>query len=240
MMRKAVWWVIGAAIAILLMDNIVMPLFVRKGHEFELPNVTALPVEEAETLLANLGLELQITGEEHSPARLEGTILSQEPPAGTLVKSGRPVNVVVSKGGQLVRLPYLVGVTIRQASLTLSDAGLVSGDVEWVFSDSLPPDVVMATLPEAGALVPKGSRVQLIVNQGGTQETVPMPNLVGAPLEEARDALSDLGLELGVVIRQQARDLLPGTVLEQSEPAGDPVRRGEVIDLVIAAAEADA
>lgn len=240
MMSKAIWWILGFAVAVIIMDSVVMPLFVRQGQEFPLPNVVALQVDEASRVLEEHGVSLVISGEEHSPARLEGSILSQEPPGGTLVKSGRSVQVVVSKGGQLIRLPYLVGVTVRQASLTLADAGLVSGDIEWAYSDSLPPDIVVATTPDAGTLVPKGSRVRLVVNQGGNLDTVAMPNLVGTQLTQTRDSLEKLGLELGVVIRQQATDLLPGTVLEQSEPGGVMVRRGAVIDLVVAGEEGDA
>jgi beta-lactam-binding protein with PASTA domain len=79
-----------------------------------------------------------------------------------------------------------------------------------------------------------------VVNQGGNLDTVAMPNLVGTQLTQSRDSLEKLGLELGVVIRQQATDLLPGTVLEQSEPGGIMVRRGAVIDLVVAGEEGDA
>jgi serine/threonine-protein kinase len=240
MRKKILWWVVSLALAVLLFDNLIMPLFVRKGEEFPLPDVTAITTEDARRMVEELDLELVIAGSEHSPARLEGTVLSQEPPAGTLVKRGRPVAVVISKGSELVRLPYLAGVTVRQASLSITDVGLVPGDIEWVYSDSLPPEVVLATFPAAGALVPKGSRIQLLVNQGGSQDTLAMPNLVGARLPEAVDLLRDLGLELGVAIRQHATDLLPGTVLEQSEPAGDMVRRGEVIDLVVASEEGEA
>jgi serine/threonine-protein kinase len=239
-MRKAILWVGGLLLFVLVMDSFVMPIFVRKGQEFPLPDVTAITMEEARRAVENLGLELHIVGSEHSPARLEGTVLSQEPPAGTMVKPGRPVEVVISKGSELVRLPYLAGVTVRQASLSLSDLGLVSGDVRWVFSDSLPPEVVTATDPGAGALVPKGSHVTLYVNQGSGQDTLAMPNLVGTTLQDAADLLQKLGLELGVAIRQHAADLVPGTVLEQSEPEGGMVRRGDVIDLVVAAREGEA
>ena len=238
-MRKALWWFLSGLLLIFAMDSIVMPLFVRKGQEFPLPDVTALTTEEARATVEALGLELHVVGSEHSPARLEGTVLSQEPLAGTMVKLGRPVEVVISKGGELVRLPYLAGVTLRQASLSLSDLGFLPGDIDWVYSDSLPPEVVIETQPSAGALVPKGSRIRLVVNQGGAQDTLAMPGLVGTQLQDASETLRKLGLELGVVIRQYAADLLPGTVLEQSEPAGEMVRRGEVIDLVIAAKEGD-
>jgi serine/threonine-protein kinase len=240
MMRKAIWWGGSLLLAVLVMDQFVMPAFVRRGEEFPLPDVTSLTTEEARARVEELGLELQLAGSEYSPARLEGTVLSQEPPAGTLVKPGRPVAVIISKGSELVRVPYLVGVTVRQANLTLSDQGLVPGDIDWGYSDSLPAEVVLESQPGAGTLLPKGGRVRLVVNQGGRQDTLSMPNLVGSTLQEASSRLEALGLELGVAIRQYSKDLLPGTVLEQSEPAGSPVRRGEVIDIVVSAEEGDA
>lgn len=239
-MRKLIWGIVAIGLAVFAMDIFVMPIFVRRGQEFPLPDVTAMQEEKARAELEDMGLSLLVTGQEHSPASLEGTILSQIPLAGTMVKPGRPVEVVISKGSQMVRVPYLAGVTVRQATLTLSDAGLVPGDIDWTYSDSLPPEVVIATTPEAGGLLAKGSRVRLLVNQGGEQETVAMPNLVGEQLREAASVLEALGLELGVAIRQQAEDLLPGTVLEQSEPAGESVKRGEVVDLVVAAEEGEA
>lgn len=232
---------LGVLIALVLfMDNVVMPLFVRRGQEFPLPDVTAMQEKEARELLNELRLELQVTGEEHSPARLEGTILSQEPPAGTLVKPGRPVAVVISKGSQMVRVPALAGVTVRQAALTLTDLGLVAGAIEWAHSDTLPTDVVISSSPDAGVLLQKGGQVQLVVNQGGTEDMISMPNLVGTLLPAASHTLDSLGLELGVIIRQEAKDLLPETVIEQSEPAGEKVQRGEVVDIVIVGKEGGA
>ena len=240
MMRKLLVGGVFVVLAVLLVDKLIMPVFVRMGQEFPLPDITTLTTEAAGQALEDLGLELQVVSAEYSPASLEGTVLSQEPLAGTLVKPGRPVSVVIAKGSELVRLPFLTGVTVRQANLTLSDVGLVPGDIEWAYSDSLPPEVVLASQPHAGTLVPKGSRVILFVNQGGLQETVAMPNLVGTTLSDATELLREMGLELGVAIRQYAKDLLPGTVLEQSEPPGEMVRRGEVVDLVVAAVEGEA
>ena len=240
MKTKLLWGFAGVVMAVLLMDNLFMPMFVRTGEEFALPDVTALTTEEARSAVEELGLELQIAGSKHSPARLEGTVLSQEPLAGTMVKQGRPVAVIVSKGSQLVRLPYLAGSTVRQASLTLADLGLVPGEIEWSYTDSLPPEVLLTTFPPSGALVPKGSRVGLVVNQGSSLDSLAMPDLVGTRLADAAEILGELGLEFGVVIRQSVTDLLPGTVLEQSEPAGEWVRLGDVVDFVVAAKEGDA
>jgi serine/threonine-protein kinase len=238
-LRVALWWGGTLLLAVLVMDQFVMPAFVRRGEEFPLPDVTSLSMEDARARLEELGLVLQLAGSEYSPARLEGTVLSQEPPAGTLVKTGRPVAVVISKGSEMVRVPYLVGVTVRQAHLTLSDLGLVPGDIDWGYSDSLPPEVVLESNPGAGTLIAKGGRVALVVNQGGVQDTLAMPNLVGMALEQAGAQLTSLGLELGVTIRQYSKDLIPGTVLEQSEPPGTFVKRGDVIDVVVAAKESD-
>ena len=83
LMRKVIWWGVGFVAFVLFMDSVVMPLFVRKGEEFPLPDVTSLPITDARKTVEALGLELEIIGSEHSPARLEGTVLSQEPPGNS-------------------------------------------------------------------------------------------------------------------------------------------------------------
>ena len=79
MKTKLAWTFGGILLAIFIMDSLVMPMFVRRGEEFALPDVTSLTTEEARSIVEAMGLELLVAGSKHSPARLEGTVLSQEP-----------------------------------------------------------------------------------------------------------------------------------------------------------------
>ncbi len=217
----------------LIVNNIVMPAITRHEAEFSLPNVEGMTIAEADPVLREAELELTITSEEYHPDKPTGTILSQFPSGGTLVKSGRRVKVVISLGQKAVAVPDLRGFSIRQAKLNLETEGFVLGDIEWTSTDSLPEKVVVFSYPSAGTKIPYGSNVNLMVNQGPYQRTVFVPRLIGLSLEEATSRLEEKGLAIGLVTDKVNENFLPQTVLEQSEDPGTELLPGEEVDIVI-------
>ena len=64
--------------------------------------------------------------------------------------------------------------------------------------------------------------------------TVVVPTLEGLPLDGAKQALSDAGLQLGTVIQRNDKSQPAGTVLEASETAESEVAPRTVVNLVVA------
>jgi serine/threonine-protein kinase len=220
-----------------LVDDIIMPIVTRHGSEFELPEITGYQFKDSEYLLSKLDLSVEVISEEYHPDKPEGTILSQYPPAGTMVKSGRTVKVVTSIGQKLVPIPPLAGFSVRQAKLNVEAAGLILGDIAWTFSDSLPERVVVFSYPPSGTEIPIGSMVNLMVNRGRLSGIVYMPRLVGRSYEEAESLLVALDLKPGLVTTVRNENYLPGTVLEQSVEMATELEVGEEIDLIISTTE---
>ena len=105
---------------------------------------------------------------DESPA---GTILSQEPPAGSIRKIGEDqarcqMRVVVSMGPEKVTLPDLVGQNASVAAAELRRMGLVVNTRQDDASASA-AGVVTATNPPAGSVVQVGTTVCLSVSPGG-------------------------------------------------------------------------
>ncbi len=221
----------------LLADDIVMPIITRHGSEFELPNITGYEIKDSEYLLSKMELNIDIISEEFHPDKAEGTVLSQYPPAGTMVKSGRTIKVVTSIGQKLVPIPPLAGFSVRQAKLNIEASGLILGDIAWTFSDSLPERVVVFSYPPTGTEIPIGSMVNLMVNRGRLSGIVFMPRLVGRSYEEADSLLTELELKVGLVTTVRNENYLPGTVLEQSVEMATELEVGEEIDLIISTTE---
>jgi beta-lactam-binding protein with PASTA domain len=224
-------------ILFIIMNEIVMPAITRHGAEFPLTNIVGMTVVEAEPILRQGDLRLEITSEEYHPDKPTGTILSQFPVGGTMVKSGRTIKVVTSLGQKAVEVPDLRGFSIRQARLKLEAAGFTLGDVEWTLADSLPEKVVVFSYPQAGTKIPYGSDVNLMVNRGPYQQTVFVPRLIGLSLDEATLRLEEKGLKVGLVTRIIDENYLPETVMEQSEDAGSELLPGEEVDLVISSTD---
>jgi len=218
---------------LLLVDRVIMPVVVHSGREYLLPDITNLSLKEAEEILQKKDLSLKVLAEEYNPSKPPGTILSQSPNPRAKVKKGRIVKVVVSKGEKIVQVPNLKGVSLRQAGLMLEEEGLEVGEINWIPSDSLPENVVVGSSPSFGLSVPLGMSVNLEVSLGVSPDTVMMPNLAGKSLEEARNILKELSLEIGEIKYEAKQRLPPGTILEQFPEEGTKIPRGSNIDLTV-------
>lgn len=221
----------------LFIDKLLMPVITRHGSEFELPNIVSYEYRDAREILKMFDLKIEIISEEYHADKTEGTVLSQYPSAGTMVKSGRIIKVVTSIGQKAVTVPPLAGFSVRQAKLNIEAANLILGDIAWTFSDSLPERVVVFSYPASGTEIPMGSPVNLMVNRGRLSGIVFMPRLVGRSLDEAVTILDDLGLKVGLVTHVRDENYLPETVLEQSVEEAAELEIGEEIDLIVSTTE---
>ncbi|MFQ5606424.1 MAG: PASTA domain-containing protein [Candidatus Zixiibacteriota bacterium] len=235
--QRALAWIgvvfVASLFSFLIFDNLIMPLIIRQGSEFELPNVVGMEKLEATALLEKEGLTLEVTSEEYNPSFRDGAVLSQYPLAGTNIKSGRIIKVVTSLGEKDVLVPQITGVSVRQAKLDLETVGLRIGEISWTYTDTLPEKLVVFAFPGVGDTVSIGSRVNVLVNRGRGRGVTYMPDLVGLSLQEARDLLIIKGLKVGLVMSRRDENYLPETVLEQSEDEATELEVGEEIDLVV-------
>lgn len=217
----------------IIVNNLVMPIITRHGSEFPLPKIIGMTVPDAKPVLAEAKLGIDITSQEYHADKPSGTILSQFPVAGTMVKSGRTIRVVISLGQKDVPVPDVHGFSVRQASLNLEGSGFTVGQIQWTSVDSLPEKVVVFSYPAAGTMVSYGSAINLMVNRGMSQQTVLVPKLVGLSLTDATKKLEDAGLKVGLVTRTVDENYLPETVLTQSEEPGAELLPGEAVDLTV-------
>jgi beta-lactam-binding protein with PASTA domain len=227
-------WIFLTAILLLLLDRVIMPQLVRHNQQIVVPDVVEMTVAEAESTLADRGLQLAETGREYDPFIPPGMVLSQQPEGGSLVKGkGRAISVVVSRGGEKVTVPNLQGVSLRQARLLLERVNLGLGKISWMYTEDFPEEVVISSAPGYKAEVYQGEVIDLLVSQGPVPSTATVPDFRGQSLEGAILLAQDSGLKIGTIIYHQDENLLPETVLEQSVEAGEEVPRESVIDLVV-------
>lgn len=137
-------------------------LVVSKGRQpATVPDVTGMTVDEATAALTAAGLTLGSSSEEYSDTVAEGGIISSSPAAGADgVFRGDAVDVVVSKGPEMVAVPSVQGMSESEARKALEDAGL-----QVTTSDVLGGlfGTAHSTDPKAGEKVRKGSTVTLYV-----------------------------------------------------------------------------
>ena len=127
----------------------------------EVPDVRQQSSANAQALLGQVSLRLQVTGSQ-STVQAAGFVLTQDPVAGSRVPTGSAVSVVMSAGG-LVVVPQLLGMAQGAAVQTLKGLNL-GFDSEVVVNLSRPPGTVIAQDPSAGAQVPFGTVVFMTVS----------------------------------------------------------------------------
>jgi serine/threonine-protein kinase len=202
--------------------------------EVVVPDLRGKPVEQAQAILADAGLRLEVLRREHHDRYPVNTVLDQTPPPGMRVREGRVIQVVVSQGPEMVQVPDVTNRPLHEARILITQARLRLGEVREAYHDRVPRGVVIAQEPAAQARVPRSSTVRLVVSKG--PELIEVPDLVGLTLDEARARLAPLGLSLERVRYAPREDAAPGTVVEQVPPPGAPVRRGEGVTVLIATA----
>jgi eukaryotic-like serine/threonine-protein kinase len=227
-------WLILLTVAYVAVDYWVMPTFAGQfKHKATVPAVIGLKTDSAEAMLDRLKLEFMLDSTSDYSVKIPaGHILSQFPAAGTVVKEGRRVWVKVSKGFKAVDIPQLRGLSVRQAEITLQQAGLKVGRVAEVLHAAIPAGAIIGTVPPAGAKVEMGRKVDIQVSSGVRAAVTVMPALRGRSLNQAKEQLRDLGLTLGKVSSRKESRSLPNTVLEQNPAAGKPLN-GQAVDLIL-------
>ena len=101
----------------------------------------------------------------------EGTIMTQNPPAGSHVTpedaaSGITISLTVSKGAQMRELPAVEGMALEKASEDIAKQGLL-GTAEYAYDSKYAEGIVVGYKDKnAGETVEYGTNVVLIVSKG--------------------------------------------------------------------------
>ena len=203
-------------------------LLVSKGPQlFPLPKLTGGTLDEAKRALNAAEMALGTVAEKFDENAAAGTVLSQDPTAGTSVRHGTPVAMVVSKGPQPIPVPSVVGKAEDDAVAAIEAAGLAAEVApDELFDRNVPEGAVVGQSPANGTLT-RGGTVTLTISKG--PRMVNVPSYIGKQASEAEQALKKLGFE---VRRNNILGGFFGTVRDQS-PVDREVPEGSVITITV-------
>jgi len=129
-----------------------------------IPPLVGGTAEAAAAQLQAAGLRVGATTEQPSDLA-RGLVISTSPAAGAVVDPGGPVDLVVSRGVEDVEVPNLVPKGIGRTRKMLQEAGLLVGTIRVEYDEDYGGNVVLRQTPAAGTRAPKGSKVDLVVNE---------------------------------------------------------------------------
>ena len=190
--------------------------------------MAGLPLAAAQAALTKQGLTTTTTSA-YSRQVPSGSVISATPAAGTRVRPGAPVALLVSKGVEQLAVPDETGKSQSEAGAVLAAAGFGT-TVTTAFSDTVPQGTVIDQSPRNGT-AGRGSTIALIVSKG--PDVVVVPDL-GGSLDRATAQLTALGLKARVLRLPGG----PGTVLQQNPRPGQmtyrvTVHRGTTVTLYV-------
>ncbi|MDO8949755.1 MAG: PASTA domain-containing protein [Actinomycetota bacterium] len=156
------WLIISviAALVIVILAIAGVVLTLRSGL-IAVPALTGRSGIEAHAVLENADLKMIDGGQRFSVTVPRGSVISQEPTAGSLVRRGDVVTVIVSAGSESQSMPDVVGLAIQKAQSQLQLLGF-RVTVETIEA-SATEGTVMESYPAAGFEVRSGTNVRLSV-----------------------------------------------------------------------------
>ncbi|MFC7492093.1 MULTISPECIES: Stk1 family PASTA domain-containing Ser/Thr kinase [unclassified Knoellia] len=201
-------------------------LLVSKGPErYVVPPLPGTSQAEATNQLTAANLVTGKITEAFSEDVDDGQVISTNPKAGTQLKRGTAVALVVSKGRQPITVENFTGKSLDSAQDTLGKAGLVVEVTGEENDDTIPDGSIIRQDPAGGNLF-KGDKVSVVVSKGPVLVTVP-GGLIGKQFTEVKGLLEGLGLK--VTERQAIPGINFGTVQGLNPGSGDQVRKGSEI-----------
>ncbi len=222
----------GTIVGIALLFNLFMTLLVG-GRQITVPDVRGMPEDIAASVLGDEDLKYQIIGDEFSVEYPESTVSSQNPQPGQVVKQGRKIVLMMSRGGEFKDVPYCVGKPLRTARIILGKSGLLVGNVTRVSWRGGYPEEVLSTEPLPGTSVVRGTPVNILVNEGSRGDLLIMPDLRRQSYLGVKMKLERLGLFVQESSMDERFNPLRSRIVLHDPPVGHVVSRGDTVTLII-------
>ncbi len=194
-----------AAVTVLVVVLIIvfsLNYYTRHGSGIPVPKLIGMQISRASAILDEQGFQYKIDSV-YLPDKDPGTVVQQDPDPATNVKENRTIYLtVITKLAPNVSLPALENIAFREAEATLTNFGLKLGDTSYR-SDIARNRVLEVRFAgeaiKAGAKLPKGSKIDLILGDGKGASEVDIPDLTNQELDAAKFVISQSGLTLGTV-----------------------------------------
>ena len=229
-----------SAILVLFIVIVIVFAFVvmgKKVKDVKVPDVTNMTVEEAIAELEKYGFEYT-TKEENSSEVEEGHVISTSPKAGSTRKEGTVITIIESIGGEYYTVEDLTGKNYVEIKAKLELMG-IKVIVEKKDVDN--PDDYKGKENEIIDQNPSYNKEEELKLEKGDSITLYIPNIVDVypdmvaekwTLEDAQAFADEYGITLDITEKESDEE--PGTIIEQSRPAGDTIIKGITLKITVA------
>ncbi len=237
--RMVLFSLAGVVILMLVASLSAFLLSLRGPEQTLVPDVRRRELPAALMELQDRELNPRIQMRVFSDPELRGKVVEQDPAAGTVVRAGRRVNLIVSEGPVVDRVDDFTGRSLEdvrvelQLLFTTFDAVKQIGAVSYVF-DSSEPGTILEQSPLPGTEITGFTTVDLVVSRGPDVERRPLASFVGLSYDQAIRRLATENRPFVFTVAPATTTGLPGGVVSQEPAPGTEVAQNARVTLTIA------
>lgn len=238
---KLLAYALGGVTALLFLTFLILKLYTHHGQTLSVPNFKGLTMEEVYIKAKKSKMRIEVSDSVFNNNLPKGTVIEQNPTVGFKVKKNRRIFLIVNAfNPEKVEMPNIVGVSHRQAEAVLKNAGLEIGRLIHI------PDIAVNNVLKQnfnskeikeGEMIPKGSKIDLVLGMGLSNQKTQIPNLDNYSLERAKNRILRSALNLGAIIYDEsiltAEDSTDAKVWRQypSYKENKLIRLGSTVDV---------
>jgi beta-lactam-binding protein with PASTA domain len=241
------FFIVMMAVLLIFVGLIAVSIFfvaVRGAEQTLIPEVRGKELTEAllELQVKELYPRIQLRYSQTSQDR--GRILEQDPRAGTIVKAGRQIRLVVSQGVMINRVENYIGRNIDDVRMDLQTIAASSGNPLLTLKEPLmydyspeAPGTILRQKPEPGTDISGPRSLEFVISQGPEHPLVTVPQLAGLSFSSALEQIGRMGIVFEFSLRKIREGERGGAVVSQNPPAGANVTSNAVVNLEVSIPE---
>ncbi len=228
--KKRRWPLVLALIILaLLLGGIVYFIMSAAPNQVELPDLENRTLEEAETILADLQLQVDEVIEEPSEEIEEGHVTRSNPGAGTKVDLDTEIDLFVSTGSDLFSLEDYTGRNYEEVRAILTEIGFTVESREVSHNDIESGQIVSQDLSPGQEVKPEDTTITFDVSTG--PEGFAFRDLTGYTRVGVDDYIADNNLNL-TVDYQSSDQVEEGLVVDQSPEPGATLFENDSVTVI--------
>lgn len=192
---------IAIVLVLMLSVRIFLSTYTHHGEKILVPDFFSMSIPDAAMAAESAGMELVVTDSVYNKRLSPGTIFSQVPQAGTYVKKGRHISVVINSFvPRKIKMPNLVDISLRQAMTNLNAKGLQVGKLIYKSSGEGTNLVLEQRYRgrkiEPGRMVESGATIDLVLGMKSDETNTHVPDVKGKAVREATSMIQDYSLNV--------------------------------------------
>ncbi len=223
------WPWVAAGLALVTLLAAVGGWWLAAGRYTDAPKLVGMRLAAARSAATHDGFQVKVATGRFDDTVPAGSVAVQQPGPGKRLERGGTLTLVPSKGPEMHDVPNVVNAQVAPAKAEIEKAHLHPVVDPAVYDESVPAGHIISTDPPPGTSVRHDTDVHLFPSKG--PPPVPVPNVVGKKLDDAKQALTQAGLTWSIV-ETYSDKVKKGEVMAQ-DPADGELPKGSAVTLTV-------